>query len=394
MIEQGGLDYETLFKVTPCPCLVLRPDLIIEEANDAYLSATGRERRDLVGKHIFDALPLNPDDPQGDGVENLRASLERARDSGRADGMALQRYDIPVGGTGTFVERWWSPVNVPLLGEDGVTRLLFHRVDDVTDFVRERGLDRSERAHQDSARRTGEEAETELFVRAREAEALNARLHQSGERERRRWARELHDQTLQGLGGLRGMLASAREHGDQDALGEAVDVAVELLADEIANLRYLIVELRPAELDELGLQAALEELARRSSSLDGVDVRLDVDLSFERGERPDRLAPDVEITVYRVVQEALRNVARHAHVSHAEVSVIEDDDTVRAVVSDDGAGFDTAATPRGLGLTGMRERGELVGGTLALTSQPGQGTRVEVRAPAVHQTAAPREHGD
>jgi len=391
VVDQGDVDYGAVFAAMPTPCLVLAPDLVILDATDSYLSATGRQRAELVGTHLFTAFPDNPSDPHADGVRNLRASLQRVLDSGQADVMPVQRYDVPAPAAGEFVERWWSPVNAPLLGEDGTVKLVLHRVEDVTEFVRQRGLAEGERPGNDGRRM---QDEAELFSRARELHALNARLRQVGERERQRWALELHDETLQGLGAVRGLLLTAQTHGSDDTLRGAVDVALVVLAEEIAKLRHLIVDLRPAELDELGLQAALEELARRAAALDGFDVHLDVELGFETGNEPERLVPDLEVTIYRVLQEALTNVARHADATHVDVRVIERDGVVRATVADDGTGFDTANDRRGFGITGMHERSELIGASLSLTSRPGHGTSIELQAPALRRRSSPPAASD
>ncbi|SCK17628.1 PAS domain S-box-containing protein [Streptomyces sp. WMMB 714] len=95
-MTRPDIDYAALFAATPSPYLVLRPDLVIVDVNRAYLRATGRTREDLLGRYIFDAFPANPADPESNGVENLHASLRRVLESGRADTMALQKYDIPV----------------------------------------------------------------------------------------------------------------------------------------------------------------------------------------------------------------------------------------------------------------------------------------------------------
>jgi len=389
--EQSDVDYTAVFAAMPTPCLVLAPNLVILDATESYLSATGRGRAELVGTHLFTAFPDNPSDPHADGTRNLRASLQRVLDSGQTDVMPVQRYDVPARVAGQFVERWWSPVNAPVLGENGTVKLVLHRVEDVTDFVRQRGFAEGEHPG-DDPRRAKDEAE--LFGRARELHALNARLRQVGERERQRWALELHDETLQGLGALRGLLSTAQTHGSEDSLRGAVDVALVVLAEEIAKLRHLIVELRPAELDELGLQAAVEELARRAAALDGFDVHLDVELGFETGNEPERLVPDLEVTIYRVLQEALTNVARHADATHVDVRVTEHDGIVRASVADDGTGFDTASDRSGFGITGMHERSELIGASLSLTSRPGHGTCIELRAPALRRRPSPPAASD
>jgi len=161
------------------------------------------------------------------------------------------------------------------------------------------------------------------------------------ERERTRWAREIHDETVQGLGALRLRLANARDLGDQQALSSAVDTVLEGLGEEIDGLRHLITELRPAALDDLGLVPALEALARRAQAIDGLEVKTEIDLDDEGGER--RLDPELESTLYRVVQEALTNVSRHAKATHATISVSERDGRVTATVSDDGQGLPEGA---------------------------------------------------
>jgi signal transduction histidine kinase len=219
------------------------------------------------------------------------------------------------------------------------------------------------------------------------------------ERERTRWAREIHDETVQGLGALRLKLANARDldtdrGSASEALSSAVDAVLEGLGDEIDGLRHLITELRPAALDDLGLAAALEALARRAQAIDGLDVQTEIDLGPEHD--PQRLDPELESTIYRVVQEALTNVSRHAEASRAVVSVTERDGVVRAAVTDDGKGLPEADRlgPRGdgleggFGMSGMRERAELVGGELELVPAPGQGTVMRLTVPLAGRPAA------
>jgi signal transduction histidine kinase len=219
------------------------------------------------------------------------------------------------------------------------------------------------------------------------------------ERERTRWAREIHDESIQGIGALRLRLANARDLDDGEALREAVGAVLDGLGNEIDGLRHLITELRPAALDDLGLAAALEALARRAQAIDGLDVKTEIAL----GEEPDqtetapagaegdarRLDPELESTIYRVVQEALTNVSRHAEATSAVVSVREHAGVIRASVIDDGKGLPNAERlgPRGdgleggFGMGGMRERAELVGGELEFGPAPGRGTMVRLTVP-------------
>jgi signal transduction histidine kinase len=203
------------------------------------------------------------------------------------------------------------------------------------------------------------------------------RLHDSlmaAERERRHWARELHDETLQGLAGLRVMLATGLRSGDPAKLEAVVREAVDQVAHEVESLRTLITELRPAALDELGLAPAIESLTRRLSAVEGLEVELDLDLG------PDRFGEEVETTAYRLIQEALSNVAKHARATSVSVSARRVDGVIRIEVADDGGGFDPAVRGDGFGLVGMRERVALVGGTVDIGSSAA-GTTVRAAVP-------------
>ena len=213
------------------------------------------------------------------------------------------------------------------------------------------------------------------------------------ERERTRWAREIHDEAIQGMGALRLKLASARDTDEPETLRSAVDAVLEGLGAEIDGLRHLITELRPAALDDLGLEAALQALARRAQAIDGLEVKTEIDLGEEQSGRLDA---ELESTIYRIAQEALTNVSRHAEAECAVVSVTERDGVVEASVTDDGKGLPDASRlgPRGDGLeggfgtSGMRERAELVGGELELLPAPGKGTMVRLRVPLANRPRA------
>jgi signal transduction histidine kinase len=221
------------------------------------------------------------------------------------------------------------------------------------------------------------------------------------ERERTRWAREIHDESIQGMGALRMKLANARDLEDPSELKETVDAVLEGLGHEIDGLRHLITELRPAALDDLGLQAALQALARRAQAIDGLDVAIEIDLPAEHGGDGDvrRLDAELESTIYRVVQEALTNVSRHAEASKALVSITERDGHIQAAVSDDGRGLPGLERlgPRGdgleggFGMSGMRERAELVGGELDFGPAPGGGTTVRLVVPLADRPRAAAE---
>jgi signal transduction histidine kinase len=216
------------------------------------------------------------------------------------------------------------------------------------------------------------------------------------ERERTRWAREIHDESIQGMGALKLRLANARDIEDPETLREAVDMVLDGLGNEIDGLRHLITELRPAALDELGLAAALEALARRAQAIDGLEVQIQVELGQEDGRRLDA---ELESTIYRIVPEALTNVSRHAEATSAVVRIGERDGRVVASVTDDGKGMPGADRlgPRGdgleggFGMGGMRERAELVGGDLEFAPAPEKGTTVRLIVPLAGRPSAEAE---
>jgi signal transduction histidine kinase len=209
-------------------------------------------------------------------------------------------------------------------------------------------------------------------ARTVEEERLRHSL-QAAESERRRWARELHDETLQALGGLTVLLKSAGRSGDPEILREAIGEATEHVSRENDNLRSIITELRPAALDDLGLAPALTTLVKRVATASGLEIATEIEIDR-------RLAEEQETVAYRVVQESLSNIVKHAQARHVEVSVRSDNGELKIAVADDGRGFDPSTPAAGFGLVGMRERIDLAGGRLAI--EPNEpGTRVDVVLP-------------
>jgi two-component system, NarL family, sensor histidine kinase DevS len=225
----------------------------------------------------------------------------------------------------------------------------------------------------------------------------------AAEAERQRWARELHDDTLQSLSAVRIGLSTAARSERPEALRDAFRQAIAQLEEGITNLRALITDLRPAALDELGAQAAVEALAERATR-HGIEV--DVSIDFVRGPGGDELTaggrgltggragrqsdgmpvhprhtPELETAIYRIVQEALTNATKHGGARRAVVEIREAGALVHLEVRDDGCGFDPAAETDGFGLLGMHERVELLDGTLHVDSTPGSGTAVRASFP-------------
>ncbi len=197
--------------------------------------------------------------------------------------------------------------------------------------------------------------------------------------ERRRWARELHDETLQGLGALRMLMAAALRCDELPQVHESMGDAVRQVEIEIGNLRSIITDLRPAALDELGLRAAIEALLDRHRDQHGLTI--DGQLAIRSPADGDgRLDEDLETAIYRIVQEALTNVVKHANAARVRLAMRECQGELLIELQDDGDGFDTASVSGGFGLTGISERVALSGGDLSIESGDG-GTLLSVRLP-------------
>jgi signal transduction histidine kinase len=196
------------------------------------------------------------------------------------------------------------------------------------------------------------------------------------ELERRRLARELHDETGQALTSILLGLRAVEDAGSADEMRGAVGGLRELVVETLQDVRRLAVQLRPKALDDFGLVPALERLVQTFAEGTGMNIDLEDRLGDER------LPPEVETTIYRVVQEALTNIVKHAEAQNVSILLVRRDRSAAAVVEDDGRGFDPTKTSEdGFGLTGIRERVQLHEGRLTLESTPDGGTTLAVEVP-------------
>jgi signal transduction histidine kinase len=212
---------------------------------------------------------------------------------------------------------------------------------------------------------------------ALEMEKLSQRLLDVQEEERRRLARELHDEVGQSLGAVLMDLGQARSAvpADEAEVAERLRSAHSLAESALRAVRNLSLLLRPSMLDDLGLVPALHWQARETSRRTGIDVHLTT------AEEDLVLSDDQRTTIYRVVQEALQNAARHSRAREVEIVVQRHSGLLRIIVRDNGIGFDPSTT-RGLGLLGMQERIALLNGVFQIESAPGQGTVLRMDIPA------------
>jgi signal transduction histidine kinase len=257
------------------------------------------------------------------------------------------------------------------IGKNGKTYELFDTPLDNADGTRAKLAI----AHDVTARK---HAEDETLQRNHELAILSRRLVEIQESERQYISRELHDETGQALTSIMlrlGMLERDLQRGMPvvDRVAELKDTVEEVLEE----LHGLAIDLRPSSLDHVGLVPALRQYTERISELHGLLVDFGAIGLDER-----RLPPEMEVTIYRIVQEALVNVVRHAQATHADVLVERHPDRVRVIIEDNGHGFDaaTAMYSGRLGLLGMRERADMLGGRLVIDSAPGAGTTVVIEA--------------
>jgi two-component system CheB/CheR fusion protein len=355
-----------LASATDFAIFTLDPDRTVTSWSPGAEAILGWAEAEMVGRSAD--LLFTPED-RAAGVPAREA--EQAREEGRA---ADERWHLRKDGSRFFASGVMTPLSGPTGGCVKVLR-------DLTD--RKRMEDDLQRSKDDlEARVTERTAALTAALESLEAEmgrrrTLARRLATFQEDERRRLSRDLHDSVGQLLAGLTlAVKVAAASPLPAAVAGKLADV--QRIADELGKqVHGLATRLRPTILDDAGLEAALGQLVDDWSARAGVTVDFQTS-----GLGAGQLPPEVETALYRVVQEALTNVARHAGASQASVVVSRHDGVATAVIEDNGAGFDPEAVGAGrLGLLGMRERVTLLGGELHVESAPGSGATVTARIP-------------
>lgn len=335
--------YRLLFDRNPLPMWIFhRDDLRFLAVNEAAILHYGYSREEFLGMTVEAIRP--PEE------------LPRFRASREASGPGLRNA-----GVWTHTRKDGSPIRVEItrygFTTGGIPAMLV-LAQDVTERL----------ATEEEIRRSREE-----LLR------FAAHLQTVREDERARLAREIHDELGQALTGVRmglARVASRVRSGDPDAVASLVQETADLVDTSIREVRRIATQLRPGILDQLGLMAALEWLAEDFQGRSGVKVQVTLP-----GADPE-LTPEVQTQVFRCVQEALTNVARHASASMVALQVVAGAGGLSVTVADDGRGFDPGSVSgHSLGLVGMRERARLVGGELLVESTAGAGTRITVRLP-------------
>ncbi|MDL4817429.1 sensor histidine kinase [Actinomadura opuntiae] len=394
------IDLSAVFEAMPVACAVLTPGLRYVAVNRAYERLSGHSRDGLVGRPFYEVFPGGPG---GEGMAEVRASLERVAASGEIDIMPLQRYDIEIPGrAGAFEERYWSIRNAPLPAPDGTVVALIHRAEEVTSYIRQL---RTARAHGQSPADRVEAVEAELFARTRELEEVNQRLHRAREEEGRANAamREALRRQQQAVADtshdLRAPLTGLQTRlqlalADPDADSRAILHAALHDADRLGAIVSDLLELARLEAG-VPVRTETVDLARLvEDELAGRDPAVAVTTRLERGLEVEGST----VRLARLLRNLVSNAERHAG-AHVEVALGRQGGDAVLEVVDDGPGIPAGereaifrrfyrrpdardADPHGtgLGLAIARQIADAHAGTLHVADRP-SGTCMVVRLP-------------
>ena len=415
------LDFRLLFEESPDVLLVLLPDApryTMVAATRARYEATMTTPEQCIGVGLFELFPDNPDDPAATGTSNLRASLDRVRETGKPDTMAVQRYDIrrPDGG---YEARYWSPKNVPILGEGGSVRFILHTVEDVTALAKANELSDELRGRANAMERDILQRSAELSVAVRELRSANDKL---GELDAAKTAffsnvsHELRTPLTLMLAPLEDSLADAKlDPVLRERLRMAHDNALRLLrlVNALLDFSRLQAGRLHATFAPLDIALVTSELAGMfQSAAEKAHLKLVVDCPPLR----EKVFVDRDLWE-KIVPNLVSNALKYTHAGEVAVRCHEEPAQVVVTVSDTGIGIPESSVPRlferfyrvegavgrthegtGIGLSLVRELVELHGGTVSVASTLGKGTTFRVEIPKgfahlpqedVSQTALP-----
>jgi signal transduction histidine kinase/ActR/RegA family two-component response regulator len=407
-------DFRALFESAPGLYLVLSPELQILAVSDAYLAATRTSRETILGRHLFEVFPDNPNDPQASGVHNLRASLNRALQTRKQDAMAIQQYDIqlPESEGGGFEERYWSPVNSPVLSTDGAVEYIIHRVEDVTEFVRVKRLEKEEKKQADELRARVQLMEAEVFSRRRQLDEANRqRLEAIG----RLAGGVAHDfnNLLNIVSVCAEMLQSQVDHNPRSLkylsnIGDAVQRGSQLTRQLLAFSRQQVVKPRVLDLNE-----RLRDVGKMLQPLMGDDIEIVIapkpdcaQIEADPGQI-DQIVVNLAVNARDAMPRGGRFILE-TNLVDLDESFAASNPPVKAgkyvvlAVSDNGTGMDEATRARvfepffttkeigkgsGLGLATVYGIVKQSNGHIWVYSEPDRGTTFKIYLPCADQKA-------
>jgi signal transduction histidine kinase/ActR/RegA family two-component response regulator len=404
-VERRGPEYQRLFESVPDLYLVLDARLRVVAVTDAFLAATRTRREDIVGRDVFEVIPDDPETPGATGALNLRASLRRVRRTGAPDTMAVRRHDVrrPPEEGGGLEERYWSPINVPVLDEHGSLAYIVHRVNDVTEFVRLQVHDTEQAALTTELRERLERMRTEILLRSSELEQANRQLRAASDAKNEFLSRMSHElrSPLTAVIGFSELLGHSELDGRQrDRLAMIRKASEHLLA-----LMNEVLDLSRIESGSISVSAepiAIETLLDDALSLlrPAADAREVVVHPAEIEDGAEFVFADNQ-RLKQVLLNLLSNAIKYNR-PQGEVRIWaepEGEDEVRITIADTGRGLDETAIGKlfvpferldaasvgiegtGLGLVLSRTLLEAMSGSIGVSSEPGRGSRFWVLVP-------------
>jgi signal transduction histidine kinase/ActR/RegA family two-component response regulator len=383
----SGPDFQMVFQAVPGLYLILDPDLTIVAVSDAYAAATMTQRAEIVGRGLFDVFPDNPDDPEASGVSNLRASLQRVRDERMPDTMAVQKYDIREP-DGTYVVRYWSPRNSPVLADDGELAYIVHTVEDVTEYV--------------ALRERGDAQDREILARAAELQEVNRELRAANAAKDELLSRVSHElrTPLTAISGFGELLTHAElptREAEWSTMILQASHHLAALVDEVLDLSNFASGEVGIETAPVMVHKAIDDalhMVRAQAKSAGITLR---------APAPGELCAVVaeRRRLGQILINFLTNAIKYNRSAGAiTVTVVHDGLDVRIEVADTGPGLTQEATERlfvaferldarqteveghGLGLALSRTLAEAMGGEVGVRSTPGVGSTFWVRLAA------------
>lgn len=343
-----------LFEYLPGACLVLEPlpPFRIIDVNQAYLDASSTDRS-IIGKALFDVFPDNPELPDATGVHNLKNSLQQVIQTGKKHHMQVQRYDTRMPHSNEFVMRYWRPLNIPVFDDDGSLSCIIHSVEDVTDQV----------VLKDFMKKREENSEQQII------DAISI----TQETERMLISRDLHDNINQ-------ILITCRMYLDRALVDPQplplIQSGYELVEQAIREIKQISFDLKKNAVENNDLEMAVDQLLSQVASLGKLNTRKNFNFPVNH-----TMDPAFKVAAFRIIQEAVTNILKHADASSLEISCHINEDHVELVIKDDGKGCHLDVMKQGMGIRNMKARVAQLNGRFDIESAPDEGCKIIIKAP-------------
>src|SRR4030095_2198050 len=397
-------DFQTLFESSPGLFLVLLPDLKIVAASNAYLKATLTKREEIIGRFIFDVFPDNPNDPSATGVANLKASLKRVLQNKIPDAMAVQKYDIPIPQShgGGFEEKYWSPLNSPVLNSKSELIYIIHRVEDITEFIllKKKGSELESRT---------EEMEAEIYIRAQQLQEANQKLREAERMKSEFFANVSHE--------LRTPLSLIFAPIESMLSGRVPSNQLPYI-HTIHNNATRLLQMVNGLLDFAKFEAGKMKAEPEPINAGEIVKSIVNDFESTMGEKKIKLIQEISSNdecimidrymLERILFNLLSNAGKFTlHGGAVTVSSAINENLLRISVEDTGIGISEKNIKNlfqkfrqaegssirrfegtGLGLAMVKEFAELSGGTVTVKSKLGEGSKFTVEIPALPAVSA------